>query len=119
MSPALCGEGKEQPLLWDGEGKGAEAVLGVIVKENQHHPVADGKWEHHLTAARARHSGNVSYRQSCMTGQLIGLVFLAEKLLERLALHFPVIFHNFPTCCVLSLGAVITQTGIPWELRAR
>lgn len=53
VSPALHGEGKEQPLLWDGEGKGAGAVLGVIVRENQHHPVADGKREHHLTVAVA------------------------------------------------------------------
>lgn len=105
-------EGREQPLLWDGERK----ALGVIVRENQHHPVADGKWEHHLTVAvwvtdRVMHDRTV--HRPCFPGrEADGVDF------SSFSLQFPFIFHNFPTCCVLSLGPVVPQTGIPWELRA-
>lgn len=85
--------------------KGAGAVLGVIVRENQHHPVAGGKWEHHLTVARARHFGNVSYRvmhdrtvhSPCFPGrEADGGDF------SLFPLQFPFIFQSFPTCSVIT-----------------
>lgn len=59
--PSWGGKGAAFAVGW---GRERSWILGVIVRENQHQPVADGEWEHHLTVARARHFGNVSYRQS-------------------------------------------------------
>lgn len=114
--PSWGGKGAAFAVGW---GRERSWILGVIVRENQHQPVADGEWEHHLTVARARHFGNVSYRQeSCMVEQFTFLVSLAGKPMEGISLPFPFTFHNFPTCCVFSLGPVVPQTGTPGEFRA-
>lgn len=52
------------------------------MRENQHLPVADIKWEHHLTVAGARHFGNVSSDRVMQGRTVHSLVFLAGELME-------------------------------------